>query len=167
MKKSMLVALSALLGVFLVSCSSLIPTSLNGLKVRSVELQGDNAQVVATAIISELLKSGAQFSDDGITLSGQVRWETFKTKDGTDHPKTLVVDIRESGIPPRFAALTKFEANPTVVLVNNVGVTEFASSVARGVASEFSKQIREASPTTPNPVAPTRPTQPPPTNPKL
>lgn len=130
----LIVAFLVCLAVSAAAQTPTLSTGLGDMKVKSVALQGDDADEIsnyfmATAIMGELLRRGAVVSNDGLEVAGRLEWSK--------------VGGRYVGVK---VAASVFDSQGVSFSVTASHMDSFASSseqLARFAAREFGKSLDE------------------------
>ena len=125
---TIVVVVAVVLSVACAQAETPVQAALQGMKVKSVSLQGNEKQRVAndfmaTAVMGELLKRGAVASEDGLEISGRVEWVESLTSYYVVRITATVFDPQ--GISFSVAvedSLTSFGPHSYVRLAQNVAV---------------------------------------------
>src|SRR4051812_46412786 len=139
MKNLFLMAI-IVIALFACGCGSVAstqPAPHSKLKINKIELKGDDRQLVADAIGSELLKAGAVYTlnETGLTITGDAKWE----EDGA--PTTLTVNCR--GIQFGEVSLQVTESIDRRDFIDNLNAHskgDFAKLIARRITPLFLSQ---------------------------
>ncbi|MCG2690306.1 hypothetical protein L6252_03460 [Candidatus Parcubacteria bacterium] len=136
--------------VFFIGCQAIDQPTLNGITFGKITIEGEDSEVVATAIREALLLKGASFNEiAGTPLKGMAVWTTAQRQlpAGRAISKilvNLVVSVSTNGPEKQFSALVSgkdcFER--VRIASGYVDRVEFAKGCAKEVAVIFAKQSK-------------------------